>query len=69
MFRYGGHEKKRKRRKQKSEFVEGISLFLPRKSLEGLQASTRAVEEERANCEGRRSRECIGYLCVNDFHR
>jgi len=35
----------------------------------GLQASTRVVEEKRANCEGKHSRGCIGRLCVNNFYR
>jgi len=45
MIGFGGHGKKKKRRKEKSGFVEGISLLLTRSSFEGLQASTGVVEE------------------------
>ena len=55
--------------KKKVGFVEDMSTLSQGRLLEELQASIRVIEEERANCGGRRSRVCIGHLCVNDFHR
>jgi len=60
---------RKEKRKEKSGLVKGISLSSQERSLEeGLQVSTRMVEE-KANCRGRRSRGCIGHLCVNGFHK
>jgi len=56
---FGGHGKERKRRrKQKSEFVEDVSLLLTGRSLEeAMKASIRVAEEERVSCGGRHSNE------------
>ena len=55
MIGFGGHVKEGKRRKEKSELIEGVSLLSAGRSMEGLQASARVVEEEEESCENRRS--------------
>ena len=61
--------RKKKRKKEKSDFIEDMSLLSSGKSLEGLHASTRVVKEEIANYRGRCSKRHIKYLRVNGFHR
>jgi len=58
-FEFGGHEKERKRRRKgRSGFIKDVSLLSYGISLEeGLQASTRVVEEEGVNCGGRLNNE------------
>jgi len=60
---------RKEREGKKSQGLSKASLLSIGRSLEGLQAPISVIEEERAKCESRRSRECIGYQCVNDFHR